>query len=103
MLQVVNRHTHKPTLNDIYIGRGSALGNPYPITATSDRTQVIELYRVWLDEKIQADDEAVCDALNHIAYLYATGHSVNLVCFCCPRACHGDVIIAVILAKLKMF
>lgn len=101
-LQTVNKHTHKPTLNDIYIGRGSPLGNPYSIEIVGpSRAEVIELYRVWLEEKIQAENEPVCDALNEIAHLYATGHDVNLVCFCSPRACHGEVIVATLFAKLK--
>jgi hypothetical protein len=29
MIKVVNKYSHIPTSNDIYIGRGSILGNPY--------------------------------------------------------------------------
>jgi hypothetical protein len=29
MITVVNKYKHTPTENDVYIGRGSALGNPF--------------------------------------------------------------------------
>lgn len=29
MIYVVNKHKHTPTETDVYIGRGSDLGNPY--------------------------------------------------------------------------
>jgi len=41
-INVVNFKTHTPTENDIYIGRGSILGNPYtylPLNETSAKFQ----------------------------------------------------------------
>ena len=99
-ITVVNKH-HGAT--GVYIGRGSPLGNPFPIgTTTADsRDAVIARYRIWLTDKIKANDETVCNALNAIAEQALTPDGVKLQCFCAPRACHGNVIKEVIEKALK--
>lgn len=98
-ITVVNKH-HKQSGE--YIGRGSPLGNPYPITVTDSREKVIARYRIWLDEKIQADDPKVCDELNRLIEVGLTNNNqLALQCFCKPHPCHGDVIREVILNALK--
>lgn len=101
MIQVVNKHKHKPTQNDFYIGRGSALGNPFTGSKelgntkaqfkASSREEAIALYRNWLNEKIAEKNQLVSAALNQI-YLRAKKGPVSLVCYCKPQSCHGDVI-----------
>jgi hypothetical protein len=110
MITVVNKHAHKATEQDIYVGRGSDLGNPYtgtkPLESTKamfqakSREESIELYKSWIQEKIRVKDKAVCKALNEI-YLRSVRGPVNLVCFCKPKACHGDVIRAIVMEKLE--
>lgn len=99
-ITVVNKH-HGAT--GVYIGRGSPLGNPYPIDNDTGMTRlvVINRYRVWLADKIKAQDDVVCDALNDIAEKALSPDGVKLQCFCAPRACHGDVIKEVIEKALK--
>lgn len=70
----------KRTDNDVYIGRPSKWGNPFPITHSSTRKSVIDLYRLW----IQKQPELMA-ALPELA-------GKNLVCFCAPLPCHGDVL-----------
>ena len=110
MITVVNKHHHQATEDDVYVGRGSALGNPYtgtkPLASTKamfqagSREESIELYESWIREKIRTKDKAVCKALNEI-YLRSVRGSVNLVCFCKPKACHADVIRAIVMEKLE--
>lgn len=89
-ITVVNKH-HKE--DGEYIGRGSPLGNPWPIDAKPGETRevVIARYRVYLQQQIQKNDESVCNELNRLASMAMKG-PLNLKCFCSPRACHGDVI-----------
>ena len=65
----------------LYIGRGSQWGNPFRIGRDGDRATVIAKYERWL-----ADQHHQLRALDELR-----GH--DLVCFCAPRACHGDLLL----------
>ncbi len=99
MIEVVNTKRHEPTELDIYIGRGSPLGNPYRINHRNTREEVIAKYEEYLAEKIRTKDRPVCNELNKI-YRAAKAGDVKLVCFCSPERCHGDIIKKVIEGKL---
>ncbi len=68
----------------VYIGRPSKFGNPYVIGKHGTREQVIERYRQYL-------------VLNPELYLAAKRElrGKDLVCFCAPEACHGDVLLEI--------
>jgi hypothetical protein len=80
----------------IYVGRAdstsglrqSPLGNPYTVEEHG-RGDAIELYRRWLWERINEGDIKTLTALSQIS-----DDSV-LVCWCKPKACHGEVIASV--------
>lgn len=106
MITVVNKYKHTPTKNDVYIGRGSVLGNPF--TSIKDKTTLaefvcdsreesVESFRKYIDEKIASKDKKICDELNRIYKI----QDVNLVCFCKPKSCHGDEIKKIIEIKLS--
>lgn len=107
MITVVNKHKHKPTPNDVYIGRGSPLGNRYTHIkegtkaefVCETRTDAIEAHTRDLMLSLARKDKAICDALNDI-YVKAKNGDVNLVCFCAPQACHGDTIKRMIDAQI---
>lgn len=97
MITVVNKYKHTSTENDVYIGRGSVLGNPY--TSTKDkvtkaeficdsREESVESFRQYLVLKIAEKDKKICNELNRIYKM----KEVSLVCFCKPKSCHGDII-----------
>jgi hypothetical protein len=77
-----------------YIGRGgkgkkgSALANPYVLGRDGDRDQCVAKYRAWLWQRIQTNDQGVLGELN-----YLRQQRPDLVCFCAPQKCHGDVIL----------
>lgn len=100
MLQVVNKYQHRPTDADVYIGRGSALGNPFTHAdlhktkaefQCNNREEAIAAYEPWLRTKISERDSAVCTMLNNIVKMARKG-DVFLVCFCKPKSCHGDIV-----------
>lgn len=84
----VGRHTQQGA---IYIGRGSALGNPFVIGRDGDRDAVCDAYEIWIDEQIERGNTRVLNMLNKIRTMSKTQH-VILGCFCAPRRCHGDTI-----------
>lgn len=91
MIYIVNKHTHRATNNDIYIGRGSVLGNPFKIGSSNDRGTVIAKYKDYILREIAEANEKIIDEFSRIKEV-ARYNDVNLICFCAPKACHGDVI-----------
>ncbi len=100
MITVVNKYKHTPTEFDFYIGRGSALGNPF--TSIKDRKtkadficdsreESIEKYKDYLIQKIYEKAPVITNELNKI-WKANKNNDVFLVCYCSPKSCHGDVI-----------
>lgn len=108
MITIVNKHTHKPTVNDFYIGRGSPLGNPYTSMKTKTKAQFrcetreesVNQYEKYILEKVRIKDKQICDMLNKIYLAAKQKKDVYLVCFCAPKLCHGNVIKKIIEKKL---
>ncbi|MGB6176113.1 MAG: DUF4326 domain-containing protein [Methylocella sp.] len=81
MCRVLNKHHAGVPAGAIYIGRGSKWGNPFRIGPDGDRAAVIAKYERWL-----ADQHHLLRALDEL-------RGCDLVCFCAPRACHGDLLL----------
>ena len=107
-INVVNKYKHIATDNDVYIGRGSKLGNPFThITdkqtlaqfIVPDRDTAVNNCEDYLRSEIAAKNKSICNELNRIYKMAKTGN-VNLVCFCYPKTCHGDIIKKIIEEQL---
>lgn len=81
MCRVLNKHHAGIPAGAVYIGRGSKWGNPFRIGRDGDRAAVVAKYERWL-----ADQHHLLRALDEL-------HGCDLVCFCAPRACHGDLLL----------
>ena len=70
----------------VRIDRRTRWGNPFRITASLSRAQVVDLYRADLWRRIRSGDIALDDL--------AGLHGKTLACWCSwPRqACHGEVL-----------
>lgn len=86
MPEVLNRK-HYPDMPEgaVYIGRPSVFGNPYHIPGDGTREQVIEMFR----EYLMSEPSLLALAKEHLA-------GKDLVCWCAPLACHGDVLLEVV-------
>lgn len=109
-INVVNVHQHKPTLNDVYIGRGSALGNPFThlplekskaVVQVATRDEAVKSYKNWIRNQIIDGDKAIVGELNKIKLMAENRECINLVCYCKPKSCHGDVIKEIILTSIE--
>jgi hypothetical protein len=96
MISVVNKYKHTPTPNDTYIGRGSPFGNPYshlPSTyvcfRVDSRNEAVEKYKGWFESSLC--DRSFMEKLNELAKK-SISEDINLVCFCAPLRCHGDIV-----------
>lgn len=67
--------------NALFIGRPSKWGNPFIIGKDGNRSEVIKKHLVWL-----LDDNPLLNDLHEL-----TGK--DLVCYCSPLACHGDILL----------
>ena len=63
---------------DIYIGRGSIWGNPYPLKTPEERSEVIDRYIKYFFEET--------NLIKSIRILKGK----ILGCYCYPLECHGD-------------
>lgn len=74
----------------IYVGRPSALGNPYVIGPHIPREEVITEYRRWLLEELDHVGEA--QHMFRRLQLLHKEFEITLLCWCYPKACHAAVI-----------
>lgn len=86
MTRVENKRTYRGP--GVYIGRPGPWGNPYTMGLDGNREQVIEKYRLWLWEQLKA-------GVVKKEELAALDGQV-LLCWCKPKACHGDVLVRAI-------
>jgi hypothetical protein len=103
-LRVTNKfHGQWPNRRYVYIGRPSPLGNPVRIEPGVTREAAVYLYGEYLQEQMQAGNEAILNELERIGAMVMddSGEPVCLQCFCAPKACHGDVIRKVIEQAIK--
>ncbi len=99
MINIVNKNAHEPSADDVPIFRNWPLGNPYDWRGSklakfqcSCREEAIANYETWLNEEMDKGNQVILQALTKIYRLYYMGRNVNLVCFCAPEQCHGEII-----------
>lgn len=103
-IKVVNKKSLSPELGytDVYIGRPSALGNPYRMNGEHTRKVVCDLYHRYLWKQMQIAwrepdaQNLVWNELKRIASLIKSGVNVRLICYCEPLDCHGNSIMKAI-------
>ena len=99
-IEVVNMKNHTETPYDFYIGRPSAVGNPYSHISYSKlarfivptRDEAIESYEKYMFDKIESGDEEFNAAITEMLHIYEDFGKLNLCCWCKPKSCHGDYI-----------
>ena len=81
MPRVLNKKTSGVPPGAVYIGRPGKWGNPFVIGKHGTRAAVVAKYRAYL-----LGNPALMAALPEL-------HGKDLVCWCAPDACHGDVLV----------
>lgn len=91
MPTVYNKHHKNAPKDAVYIGRGSKWGNPFSHMegtkaqfVVKDRDEAVEHYEQWLLNQpllVQQAQEEL--------------KGKDVVCFCAPKRCHGDVLVKV--------
>jgi len=84
MPKVLNKYKDFIPSDAVYIGRGSPYGNPFLLGKDGDRSEVIDRYR----EYLYSNKELLDKIINELK-------GKDLVCFCKPKKCHGDILIEI--------
>lgn len=69
----------------VYIGRGSEWGNPYRIGKDGDRALVIARFRAYAEARLKREPGWLEPLVGK-----------DVVCFCAPLACHGEILASLI-------
>jgi hypothetical protein len=88
MNKILNKYKDKIPKDAVYIGRGSRWGNPFIIGKDGNRQEVVEKYCNWICNNQEL--------LSHLDEL----RDKDLVCFCSPLLCHGNVLLLLLENKL---
>jgi hypothetical protein len=83
-------------VKDVYIGRGSVFGNRHVLGPDCSRDESIARYRADVEK---GKDPVFWKHIDALRTLYKVGYELNLVCFCAPLPCHGDVIRELVLCS----
>lgn len=90
MITVTNRKTNASE-SGIYVGRPSPLGNPYSLSKNARETS-LDQYRKWLRRTINGPESKPAHFFWDLVERVKKGESIELVCWCKPLLCHGDII-----------
>lgn len=74
-----------------YVGRPSALGDPFVVGRNGSREEVIAKYRRWLWARLQEPDSPQERELPLLLARAAAGE-LELLCWCHPLPCHAEVV-----------
>lgn len=86
-----------------YVGRGSALGNPFRMYDESQRNEVCDKFNAYLRQKIAEHDRDILTALRTLHSHILLFGEVTLQCYCAPRRCHAESIKNVLEDQELMF
>jgi len=80
-VRVHNKYKNTAPPSAVYIGRPTKWGNPFVIGKDGTREDVIRKYEDWV-----VTQPHLMQALHEL-------RGKDLVCFCAPQGCHGDVLL----------
>lgn len=82
--KVHNKHHNDIPEDVVYIGRSSRWENPFIFGRHGNRADVLAKYKDFL----LSDEKLISEAKTELA-------GKDLVCFCAPLACHGDLLLKI--------
>jgi len=84
MPKIYNKYHKNASHDAVYIGRPTKWGNPFAIGKDGSRAEVIAKYRTYLRQ----NPELIIEVKRELA-------GKDLICFCSPLPCHGDVLLEI--------
>lgn len=96
----IKNSLNSPGYKSVYIGRGysrdprmenSGLGNPFKLGPHESRGATIERFKEWCWREYNKNPEYK-EKIDSLARRVKKGENIELVCFCKPNPCHGDIL-----------
>ena len=81
MPTVHNKYKSTAPSDAVYIGRPSKWGNPFVIGKDGTRQEVVQKYKDYI-----LSNQSLLSQIKEL-------RGKDVVCFCAPQQCHGDVLI----------
>jgi hypothetical protein len=81
MPAVHNKYKSTAPANAVYIGRPTKWGNPFVIGPDGTRQEVVQKYKDYI-----LSNQSLLSQVHEL-------RGKDLICFCAPQQCHGDVLI----------
>jgi hypothetical protein len=81
MPAVHNKYKSTAPANAVYIGRPTKWGNPFVIGPDGTRQEVVQKYKDYI-----LSNQSLLSQVQEL-------RGKDLICFCAPQQCHGDVLI----------
>ena len=86
--------------NKTYGVHESPLANPFPLKRESERDGVIVSYANWMDLNLRDPfNNPVKEEIERLKAIYRDKGELNLVCWCFPKRCHGEIVREVIMRE----
>lgn len=86
--KILNKHkaSSEDMAGGVYIGRGSRWGNPFPIGEFyGDREEVVVRHEKWIKNEMVVKPTLLSEIRAQLG-------GKNLICFCAPLRCHGEIL-----------
>ena len=88
-VRVLNKNTDILTDDSVYIGRPSKWGNPFRSGVDGTRSEVIAKFK----DHLYSSPELMRSLPELIGK--------DLVCWCKPKACHGDILLQAVIEYIR--
>jgi hypothetical protein len=103
-IKVINKKVDRNLSNEVYIGRGSILGNKFVIGEGVSRAESCALYDAWLKKEMERRKKVYSYMFNLTKKIARTKGTTWLGCYCKPKQCHGDSVkeqLEILIKKFK--
>ncbi|UOX40231.1 hypothetical protein [Vibrio phage PhiImVa-1] len=77
---------------NVYCGRGSVFGNPFPITDSATRDEVCDKYEDYFHQEANREGSELNKGMRKLLEYYQQGNNINLQCYCEGKRCHTETI-----------
>lgn len=95
MITIGVKWIKKEGAHNVYVGRGSPLGNPEPMKDKSDaeRNRVCDFYESWLADRLIELESPQYNEMVHLYRLAKADQDIHLQCYCgANKRCHAETI-----------
>lgn len=90
--RVYNKRNPNTPKGAVYIGRPSPFGNPFTHLTSGSWAQKVVASR---EEAVRSYEEWLLGQPELVEKVKAELKGKDLVCWCAPRSCHGDVLLRI--------